>query len=490
MNVSGHDSGNSATAGGPRWPPRLWRRRSLRARLTAASTVATAVGLVVAAVLLVWQVNRSLVAGLDDSLRLRVQDGAAAAAAGQFAVARSGQSDGSTLVQVVAANGRVLGSSPNIDGEGRLFTVPAPTSAPAVTQVSRVAAGEGAYRVAARRVSTPDGEVTVYAARPLAEISSTTHQLAIALAGGLPLLVALLAWAAWLLIGTALRPVEVIRGQVDAIAPDQLHARLDRPAGDDELAKLATTFNRLLDRVEAAAGQQRRFLADAAHELRSPVTVLSAQLEVYQTHPSVPVPAGELSQLADQARQLGLLVDSLLSLARLDANQPMRRQLVDLDDVVLAAVRLSRPAGPGGPGEATVPPVRPRLDTRTVSAVQVVGDPTALARVVRNLLDNATRYAATTVTVTVEAVGQQAVLTVADDGPGVAAADQERIFDRFTRLDDARSRDRGGAGLGLAIVREIVTAHRGTVTVSDNSPGARFVVTLPVATASEHLRHG
>ena len=447
-----------------------WRRRSLRTRLTAASTAVIAVGVAAAAVLLVWRVHSTLVAGVDLTVSQRVSDVAAEAAQGQFSALRATGADSLTLVQVVAGDGHVVASSANIDGEAAQFSFPAPGSGVTVHAVAGSIAGDpGSYRVAAEATSSPAGPVTVYAARPTAEIDQSVRELVAALLIGGPVLVALLGAVAWALVGQALRPVETMRREVAAIPGTDLHRRLSLTPGGEELHRLAATFNELLARIDDGAAQQRRFLSDAAHELRNPVAALHTRLDVRASHPQLPLSPEDRQLLAADAARLAALVDSLLSLARLDADAALRREPVDLDDLVFDHVR--RISAPGAP----------HIDATRVPAAQVIGDRSALDRVVANLFDNAVRHAHDAITVGLHRDGRDITLTVADDGPGVPAADRDRVFERFTRLDDARSRDRGGAGLGLAIVRDIVLAHGGGVHIDDNHPGARFTVTLPAA---------
>jgi signal transduction histidine kinase len=231
---------------------------------------------------------------------------------------------------------------------------------------------------------------------------------------------------------------------------------------------LASTFNGLLGRLESSSEQQRRFLADAAHELRNPVATLQARLDLHAR--SEAMPAEQTRALAEEAGRLSSLIESLLALARLDARTPLRYTVLDLDDLVLDQVRRVSGATP------TL-----QVDATRVSAAQVTGDRAALERLIANLLDNAVRHARRIVRVELAEAGHEVVLVVADDGPGIPHADRDRIFERFTRLDDARDRDSGGTGLGLAIVREVAVAHTGRVQVADSVQGARFEVRLPTA---------
>lgn len=463
-----------------------WARRSLRSRLTAATTAVILVGLSAAGALLVWQVHSSLIGGLDAAVSQRVQVVADQASRGELPVRLTAAPIAAPAVQVIDAAGAVVSRSRGVDDRHRMFTLAARDKVRVATALARLTddsdgdadAGRDdgddddlkSFRVAAIAVTSPiQGRLTVYAAEPTDPVSDSTGQLTGALAVGVPVMTVVLGVVAWLLVGLALRPVEVLRRQAAAIPGTDLARRLPPAASRDELARLTDTLNELLSRIESAAVKQRQFIADAAHELRSPVASLTAQLEVAALHPERVAPDGNAGLLADTQR-LGRLVGDLLALARIDAApRPTQLRPVDLDDLVLDEVRRMRGRGP-------------RIDAAGVSAARVEGDPAALARVVRNLLDNAVRHAASLVSVSLAVRGSAAQLAVTDDGPGIPAADRRRVFERFVRLDEARARDDGGSGLGLAIVAEVVRTHGGTVIVGDNHPGARFVVTLPAAT--------
>lgn len=447
-------------------PGSWWGRRSLRARLTTAAAVVIAVGMICAGGLLVWRLHTSLIANLDNSIIQRSSTVADQAQHGQLPRRLPDSDDGAPTVQVVASDGRVVAGSGDLGSGRRLFTV-AGTGETALA--GAIPAGSGSiYRVAATTARTPTGEVTVYAALSTVPVQNSTSELLGALAVGLPAVVAILTLIGWLLLGRALRPVEALRREAAGIPGTDLTRRLSPSAAEDELARLTATFNELLARIETASAQQRRFVADAAHELRSPIATLRAQLEVTGRNAAPEAIHEVVPGLLGDVDRLSRLVDDLLALARLDADPRLHRQVVDLDDIVLHQLRAFRHSGPV-------------FDVTRVSAGQVMGDRAALIRVVRNLLDNGTRHAATTVEVRLSTCAHEVVLVVADDGPGIAAEDRQRVFDRFTRLDEARSRDVGGAGLGLAIVRDAVAAHGGTVAITDNRPGARFTVRLPAA---------
>ena len=444
--------------------------RSLRARLTAAAVVVIAGAITVSAVLLTVRLESALVTGVDQAALDRAQRVATAIGSGRPEESLIAVADDDEVVHVLDEDGVVLASSVELPDGRPLLQAPAGTGLELVTQQGLALPGEQdePYRVLTLPVQAPDGRaVLVQVGLPLDDAEESVEELTSALAVGAPTVVVLLAILTWLLAGRALRPVEALRRQAADIPGDALDRRLAVPAGGDELARLATTFNALLGRAEAATRRQREFVADAAHEIRSPVASLRTQLEVAALDDE-PAWRDRLPALTEDAARLSRLVDDLLRLARIDARVPLVRAEVDLDDIVLETVGRAR----GGTAL--------RLDTSAVSAARTIGDRDALARVVQNLLDNALRHADTSVAVALTAT-DRAVLTVVDDGPGIPTDQRERVFDRFTRLDDARGRDAGGTGLGLAIVRDVVRHHGGDVRIEDADPGARFVVRLPLA---------
>jgi signal transduction histidine kinase len=275
-----------------------------------------------------------------------------------------------------------------------------------------------------------------------------------------------------------------MRRQAAAIPGDDLRRRLDVSAAKDELGRLSKTFNELLERIAVASDRQRRFVDDAAHELRSPLAALQTRLEIGLRHPTAGIVDSEeraygQRQALKEITRLVDLVNDLLSLARADAGRRPRSRPIDLDDLVWRAATDAREHGP------------PKIDTTGIAPVRVVGDTAGLRRVVQNLLDNARRHANDTVTVQLRlnfeppssggdsAAVPTATLIVADDGPGIPVADRQRVFDRFVRLDEGRPRDSGGTGLGLAIVSAIVAEHGGRVWIDGGEDGTAFVVQLP-----------
>ncbi|MER7716477.1 ATP-binding protein [Streptomyces flaveolus] len=319
------------------------------------------------------------------------------------------------------------------------------------------------YRFAAVPVETRDkSRLTVYAGAPLsAEHGAVDTALTVMLIG-FPALLAVVAWVTWLVTRRALRPVEGIRREMAAITASQdLARRVPVPDTHDEIARLASTTNETLAALESSVERQRRFVADASHELRSPIASLRTQLEVAAAHPELL----DLDGAVEDTVRLQRLAADLLLLARLDAGERPADARVDL-----AALARAQAQGRAGVG------------VRAEDAVAVAGSRGQLERVLANLLDNAQRHARSAVEVSVRRDGDVAVAAVADDGEGVPPADRERIFERFVRLDAARSRDDGGAGLGLAIARDVAVRHGGTLTVRDApAGGALFELRLPVA---------
>jgi signal transduction histidine kinase len=357
--------------------------------------------------------------------------------------------------QVTDADGRVLAASASLSGR-----IP-------LADDGEVALRGGEHRYLVVTDDLAAGGVVAVAVS-LEDLDETTAALAIPLLVGVPLLLVVVGATTWLVVGRALRPVERIRTEVERISGTSLERRVPVPGGRDEIGRLARTMNLMLGRVQEASELQQQFVADASHELRSPVASLRQAAEVARAHPGA-LPEGELAAtVLEESLRMQLLVDQLLVLARAGEGAPrMPRVEVDVDDLVLLHARRG-----GQPG--------PEIDTTGVGPGRVRGDAVALGQVVRNLLDNAVRHAGQRVVAGVRQQGDAVVLTVEDDGPGVPVAERERVFERFRRLDDARSRDAGGSGLGLAIVREVVAAHGGSVAL-DSSPlgGARFVVRLP-----------
>jgi signal transduction histidine kinase len=297
--------------------------------------------------------------------------------------------------------------------------------------------------------------------------------LTLAFAIALPLLLSIVGAVTWRIVGRALAPVDAMRREVDSITAGELDRRVPDPPGDDEIARLAATMNRMLDRLEADQARQHRFVSDASHELRSPVAAIRQHAELALRYPDqtdLPTLAGVAHQ---ESIRLQRIVEDLLLLSRIDEGSlTMRHEPVDLDDLVQdEAARLR-----------ATPSLQVTFDR--VDPAQVEGDRSRLERLVRNLGENAARHARAAVALELRRDDGTAILSIEDDGAGIPAAERERVFDRFVRLDEARERDAGGSGLGLSIVREIASLHGGAVSVADGRlGGARFEVHLPVASS-------
>jgi signal transduction histidine kinase len=446
------------------------RQLSLRTRITLVTAAMVAVTLVVGGFLIVAALRTELLDAADEAGTMRAQAIARLAVTSELTDPLP-VDDPETFVEVVQ-DGRLITATDGIP-PGDVFDLPAqdPGSA-AIYQVRELPVAEpGPYRVAARGVQTPDGPVTVFVA---VSIEDAADMLAVATqigTVGVVALVTVLAGLSWFAIGRTLAPVDAIRARADSISGENLSSRVPEPAQDDEIGRLARTVNRMLGRLEESSDRQRRFVADAAHELRTPITSLRTQLETAAARPGGS--ADEVELLKDTMR-MQAIVDQLLLLARADSGRVwIRPVLVDLDDVIDTALASA------GRRDGV------RVDATAVQPVQVLGDPDLLEQVFSNLFQNALRYADTTVRVSGGQVDGSAAIAVEDDGRGVPIAKRAEIFERFFRLDESRDRDDGGLGLGLAIVAEIVHAHHGSVRVGDSElGGARFDVELPVGTES------
>jgi signal transduction histidine kinase len=419
---------------------RLTSRLSVRLRATLAATAIVAVALGVASAVLVGV----LAGSLQDSAAAEAERRATVTADLIIAQGRLTAVDERQWVGAVAPDVVVQPAEPG---------VPPPTVA--------FRSGPESFAVATQPVQTADGRLFVQARASLDPAAAALETLRAVLLPGVPALLLLVAGLTWLVVGRALAPVSAIRRELADITATDLHRRVPVPRARDEVTLLAETTNRTLDRLEHAVGRHRRFVADAAHELRSPLAVLRTRLEVA---PAQPLTA---EALADVERIQRLTTDLLL-LARLDAGEPPEHAEVDLGQV--AAEEATR--------------ARPRTDVRVAlrigPGIVVRGSAEQLRRLVANLVDNAVRHAAGTVVVRLRQCDDEAVLEVEDDGPGIPAEHHNAVFDRFTRLDEARARDAGGSGLGLAIAREIAVHHGGALAVAGGPPGALLRTRIPL----------
>lgn len=380
-------------------------------------------------------------------------------------------------VQVLDARGSVVTGDPSSAGKPAMYRLPAGLSRQQVTLGSLPLMSGSTAAVYAVRVQTPGGPETVLAAMPLSGVAARVTEATGATAGICAGALIVVGIVAWLTAGRVLRPVERMRTRAAAItASGAPSGRLPR-TGTDELSKLARTLNGMLASLERSAERQRRFVADAAHELRTPLAGLTAALEVAQ-HPDTARDTLIADLLAGH-RRLSRTLNDLLVLAALDGRAHDKMMPVDLVGVVTDCSRRSVSEGVC-------------LHNGLLERAVVLGNESQLSRMISNLVNNALRYTHTKVEISVTTSQQWARISVTDDGPGIPESDRERIWDRFVRLDDDRSQASGGSGLGLAIVREIAVAHGGT-TAADNAlpgPGAEFVILLPLHTADNRTETG
>jgi len=374
---------------------------------------------------------------------------------------------GSQVVQVVDRSGAVVSASASADRLTPLLRPPELAKALAGERISIPGARAGLagdLRAIAVRAGPPSAPRSVIVAAPVSDIEESQRVLGATLLVTYPPLVVIMALVAWRVIGWTLQPVETLRSGAARISGSDHDERLAVPESADEIRALALTLNDMLDRLTAARGRQRAFVADAAHELRSPLASMRTQLEVAQHLGE----GGELAAdlLADVAR-LSALVEDLLLLARAgsDANHPPARESLDVRALLVSTA--SRYAGARVPVTVAAGP-----------AVHASANPGELRRALANLVDNAVRHAGSVVSLAVRAESGRAVLTVTDDGPGIPAHERERVFERFARLDDARDRDAGGTGLGLAIVRELLRRSDGSISLQDNPSGDGLVAVV------------
>ncbi|MFI6501251.1 ATP-binding protein [Nonomuraea typhae] len=436
--------------------------RSVRGRVTLAATLVAAFALGIAAAILAMTIPQVLEAQIEARVIQAVQWQAADARRGDLP-AELNTPPGIDLLQVVA-DGQVLSSSPQATGPVRFSTLATPQAERVYTVYGTPALPgvTGDYYIAAMATTSPQGPVTVYAAEDVAGTRQAIRLFYLTLAIAVPTLLIMVAVAAWTAVGQALRPVKRIRTQLAAITAGDLGRRVHQPGTGDEIAALAAATNDTLARLERSTETQRNFVSDASHELRSPITALRTQLDLAVTYPEETDWPEVGARSLEAADRLAGIIDELLLMARLDAGAVPDQGPVDVAD--LARRQAAR---------------RPAVTAGLAPEAYVEGSPIQLDRLLTNLLDNAERHARSRVEVQVAVEGDEVVLTVTDDGDGIAPEDRERVFERFTRLKEGRDRDQGGSGLGLALSRQIAELHGGTLTITEHTPGAQFRARLP-----------
>lgn len=455
---------------------------SIRARVTAIAVVTSAVVVVAFGWLFIELLtNRLVEAGQDDLasiaddiegltlVELGENDAQYVLDGGDFLLLLELDEDGDVFVNLQPADdptGDSVGGFILDSGTGELRDV-IPEDSSLDEEELEAIAEEGAEQIR-RRVSDVEGgrlqllEATDDVINDISDGVDAARSAALIIG---PLLVFVSGLSTWVLVGRALAPTRRIAVEAAAIGTDTLDRRVSLHGASAEVDTIATVINEMLDRIEQGLRREQAFVADASHELKTPITTarMAAELSAGDAPDSAYPP-----QVIEELDRMLALVDDLLHLARDPDGQAMEH--VALDELVARTVAEHPAAG--------------RIKIDIEPAVVVQGRANDLRRALVNLVDNAARYGEAAIAVRLTTDRGQAVLAVDDDGPGISPGEREQVFDRFVRLDEGRSRDEGGAGLGLAITRAIAVRHGGTVAVSDSHlGGASFVVTLPCADA-------
>ncbi|MFC0549358.1 sensor histidine kinase [Planotetraspora thailandica] len=375
-------------------------------------------------------------------------------------------------LQLVDDQGRVTAANPAAAGKPPLSTVRPPADDRLLDLSVHPSWSDSRILVTVFRLS-PQASSTVWSGRPhfvyagVAQPSGLgDHLVEVGIGAAILLGSAAGAWATWLLVGRTLRPVRAISDKMGEATARDLSLRVPTPPGNDEIAHLARNSNRYLERLEEAVSYQRRFASTASHELRSPVAALHTQLDEALLYPQEVDPRETIETALHTTERFQAILDDLLAYTRIietrvSAGEPLNLPALLQEEI--SSLSFGRP-----------------ILLKATCRPTVLGARVQLAGVLRNLLTNAQRHAHSRVEVTVACAGEQAVVTVQDDGDGIAPEDRERVFEPFVRLAEGRRLDPGGGGLGLALCHEMVNAHHGSLTIEDSPKGARFVLRLPL----------
>jgi signal transduction histidine kinase len=446
---------------------------TLRARVTIIASLVMTAAVVLGFLLLFHLQTQATRSTLDSQLRTYVTQIAQSAQNGRWpSPLPQSTLDPSAQAQVLDSSGHVLTATRTLEGVSAIYLLPTGAKQP-VRQKAADNVITDEVQVVATRTSQHD---TIIAVTPTGILLPLESEFASRLLLAVPVILILAGLAVWLIVGRALRPVENIRRAVTEITSADLNRRVPEPGTPDEIGHLAHTMNDMLGRLDDAARRQRRFVADASHELRTPLAAIRTTLDVGLAYPDK-APWPEIAERAvQQSAKLEELIEQLLLLAKTDESQlTARQQPVDLAAVLNDTV-------------AHLPAHDTAIKLHAAPGLVVAGDASHLERLFRNIIDNALRYAASQVTITATADDGIARVEVDDDGPGIPAADRDRVFGRFVRLDPSRNRTTGASGLGLAIAREIALAHRGEITLLERpGGGTRAAVTLPLRDTPQPL---
>jgi signal transduction histidine kinase len=457
-----------------RFRPHVHRSRwGVRKRATATAVLVVAAALLVGGLVLLLLLQTSLMAAAEAAARqqsavvVEQVSGEGIDEAAKFigSTAHHGQ-----YVQILKPSGSVLAASVPAAKSDPLTSL-----RPAAGQTLRQdVSGLGSldedddFLIVATGVSVGGRLYTVIVASTVKVQDETVSTVAWFILGAVPLLLVVVGVSVWVLVGRSLRQVERIRGQVAGISARHLDERVDVPPTADEIQALAETMNVMLGRLQASDQEQRRFVSDASHELRSPLATLSAGVEIAAADPTGATWQEMKGILAGETARMRYLVEDLLTLAKTnDGGLRLETTDVDLDDVLNQEIRRLRSTSTR------------RIEV-SLEPVRITGDPRRLGQVVRNVLDNADRHALSRISIRVRGTEEGALVTVDNDGPPVPGPDRGRIFERFVRLDQSRSRESGGSGLGLAIAAAIMSAHHGWIRTGDAPDGGcRFELGFP-----------
>lgn len=443
----------------------------VRVKAGLAATAIVALAATLGSAGLVISQQNMLTRSLDASALLRINDIQASLSDRILPPEITIIGDDSGFVQILDSQGRIISATKNIAGEAALISAPRASSSgrnQIVLENQVISAFDNVtFRVIAKQISV---QKKIYTAIVGYSLEKTDNSIAYLekLLFGLNLLVMLLVYlATWFVTGRALRPVEKMRLEVDQLSAKELSKRVSVPKSSDEIGRLGKTLNSMLDRLEASDQKQRRFVSDASHELRNPLAGMRTQLEVELLYPDPGKVQESRETLLASTLRLQELTEDLLVLAVADSNQSqVHRSAVNLAELIRHEVdQFTLASGV-------------RVDASNLEDSLLYGNESQLRRIFINLLDNANRFAESLILVRLANRNGKIIWEVIDDGPGISVSDEGRIFERFSRLDNARSRNAGGTGLGLAIVKELVLAHGGDIRLLHDGLGAHFVITF------------
>lgn len=448
---------------------RRWNAWSLQRRVLVVSAAAVTLAIVLGVIGFVVALDRILYSAAQDSARTHAAEISTAISSGSRPASQALDADVSkgSLLQILDGQQRVIASSePTLADTAVTRLRPAPGDVDVDQEATLHGEVGEPYALVAQGVRDPAGTAyVVVVADPLDVEATTVRTATVLIALGAVALILLLLVLINRTLQEALLPVERIRSEVARITQVRGRGHITVPPSGDEIARLAETMNDMLARLSRADATTRRFISDASHELRSPLSTIRAAIEVSERGAETDPERDAV--IHGEVLRMQHLVEDLLTLAKADDGLPLTLEEVDVDDLVESEVRRLR-------ATATAPV------TASITAARVVGDRLKLAQALRNLVDNAMTHTVGAVRLEVRPDGDSVVLVVDNDGPPVPEAQREAVFDRFTRLEEARERDSGGSGLGLAIVRTIVQAHGGTVRATASPEGrCRFEVVLP-----------